>query len=454
MIHKYKYKDLYILLDINSRAVHVINEIVYDILDYEKDFITAKENLKTKYKEEELDKAIAEIQKLIDAGMLFAKDKIFAINSRFNKVPLIKAMCLHVAHDCNLKCEYCFASQGDFQGSKEMMSLDVAKKSMDFLVKMSGKRRNLEVDFFGGEPLMNFDVVKKTVAYARGLEKKHNKNFRFTLTTNGMLLSDDVAEFLNKEMDNVVLSIDGRRETNDLMRKTTNDKGSYDYIMPKFKKFVENRGNKSYYVRGTFTKFNLDFSEDVKHLADEGFKSISVEPVVSEPGLPYTIEEKHLDKILKEYEKLADSLESKYNGNDEYHFFHFDVNLKKSPCAIKQASGCGAGAEYVSVTPSGEIYPCHQFVGNTDFIIGNLEEGIIRGDIVSDFAKVSVFTKQDCKECWNKYYCSGGCHANAYNFNNDISIPYDIACSMQKKRVELAIYLAIKKMEVNNDKKT
>ncbi len=453
MIHKYKYKDLYILLDINSRSVHVIDEIVYDILDFEKDFEKAREQLKNKYDSSDIDMAIAEIQKLIDNGMLFAKDKIFNINQNFKKEPLIKAMCLHVAHDCNLKCEYCFASQGDFQGSKEMMSFEIAKKAMDFLVKMSGKRHNLEVDFFGGEPLMNFGVVKDTVNYARGLEKKYNKKFRFTLTTNGMLLNDDVSEFLNKEMDNVVLSIDGRKKTNDLMRKTVNDKGSYDYIMPKFKKFVANRGNKSYYVRGTFTKFNLDFSEDVKHLAEEGFKSISVEPVVSEPGLPYTIEEKHLEKILNEYERLADSLESKYNSNDSYHFFHFDVNLRKSPCAIKQASGCGAGSEYVSVTPSGEIYPCHQFVGNTDFIIGYLDRGITRDDIVSDFTKVNVFTKNECRNCWNKYYCSGGCHANAYNFNNDINIPYDIACSMQKKRVELAIYLAIKKMEIDNDKK-
>ncbi len=334
-----------------------------------------------------------------------------------------------------------------------MMSLDTAKKSIDFLIKMSGNRHNLEVDFFGGEPLMNFDVVKQTVAYARGLEKEHNKRFRFTLTTNGMLLTNKVSDFLNLEMDNVVLSIDGRKKTNDFMRKTINDKGSYDHIMPKFKKFVKNRGDKSYYVRGTFTKFNLDFSEDVKHLADEGFKSISVEPVVSEPGLPYTIEEKHLEKILNEYEKLADSLENKYNTNGSYHFFHFDINLKKSPCAIKQASGCGAGAEYVSVTPSGDIYPCHQFVGNEDFIIGTLKDGITRDDIVSDFAQVSVFTKEECKKCWNKYYCSGGCHANAYNFNNDIRIPYDIACSMQKKRVELAIYLAIKKMEADNGKK-
>ncbi len=445
MFHKYRYKDLNILLDANNGSIHLIDDVAFDLLDYD-DYKRAKVELSNKYTNEELEQAISEIEELKREGIFDSEDKVFNVFNNFTHKPVIKAMCLHVSHDCNLRCKYCFASQGDFKGAKELMDLDTGKKALEFLCKSSGNRRNLEVDFFGGEPLMNFEVVKKLVEYGRILEKEYNKNFRFTMTTNGMLLSDDVIDYLNENMDNVVLSLDGTRDTNDNMRPTINGKSSYDIIVPKFQKFVEKRGDKSYYIRGTYTAESINFCEDVVHMSELGFKSLSMEPVVSEPGLSYTIDESHLPVIYEQYEKLADEMISRKNTDRDFRFFHFEIDLEGGPCPIKKASGCGAGCEYISVTPKGDIYPCHQFVSDPSFLLGNLETGIVNPFLTNSFKNMNVFTKDDCQKCWAKYYCSGGCHANAYNFNQSLSKPYEIGCKMQRKRLEIAIYLKIREM--------
>ncbi|MDO4731462.1 MAG: thioether cross-link-forming SCIFF peptide maturase, partial [Clostridia bacterium] len=354
----------------------------------------------------------------------------------------IKSMCLNVAHDCNLRCEYCFASKGDFGGARELMSLDIGKKAIDFLIKYSGSRKNLELDFFGGEPLMNFDVVKQIVKYARQEEKKYNKNFRFTITTNGLLLDDDKIDFINKEMSNVVLSIDGRKEVNDKLRKTQNNKGSYDIIVPKFQKLVSTRGDKDYYIRGTFTKHNLDFVNDVIHFADLGFDQISIEPVVSDPKLDYSIKEEDLPKVFAEYEKLArEIINRKKSNTNPFNFFHFMIDLDQGPCVLKRLKGCGCATEYVAVTPNGDIYPCHQFVGEDEWIIGNLNNGTINNDIRDKFVNLNVFTKDACKKCWAKFYCSGGCAANGLKYENSIASCHSLSCELQRKRVECAIMI-------------
>ena len=433
------------VLDINSGAVHLIDEITYDVLDYYPEFSKEESILKLQlqhsYKRNEIEEVIEEIDHLIKEGLLFTKslntsqwkDKLN------NQEKVIKAMCLHIAHDCNLRCKYCFASQGDFQGERSLMSQEVGRKAIDFLIQNSGNRRNLEVDFFGGEPLMNFDVVKDIVTYARGKEREYNKNFRFTITTNATLLTEDKMEYINENMNNVVLSIDGNKNTNDFMRPIVNGKGSYDMILPKIRKMVKKRGDKDYYVRGTFTKYNLDFSKDVIHLVDEGFKEISMEPVVAEPEKDYAIKEEDLPIIFKEYENLAMKYLERNQGDHPFHFFHFNIDLSQGPCVYKRLSGCGAGNEYVAITPEGEIYPCHQFVGNEDFKIGDIFNGIERDDIQKQFKEAHVLNKDKCNNCWARFYCSGGCHANAYNFNEDIYIPYDIGCEIEKKRIECAL---------------
>lgn len=439
-IHKFHLNDRFIVLDVNSGAVHLVDEIVYDIIDEfeKKEEIVLIKEFSTKYSEEEVKEAINEIKQLRDNGILFS-EPVELGEIKYNEDNIIKALCLHVAHDCNLKCNYCFASQGDFDGEKLLMPLDVGKKALEFLVENSGNRRNLEVDFFGGEPLMNFEVVKKLVEYGEELEKKYDKNFRFTITTNGVLLDKEKMEYINEKMDNVVLSIDGRKEIHDNMRPTVSGKGSYDIITPKFLEFTKLRGDKSYYVRGTFTSKNIDFSEDVKFLKEEGFDIISMEPVVAEPENDYAILETHLEDILSEYERLSKYYIEKNKSEDGFEFFHFMIDLSQGPCFIKRVVGCGAGSEYLAITPEGDLYPCHQFVGNEDFKIGTLDEGIKRPEIVEKFKKSNVLTKEKCKECWAKFYCSGGCHANAYNFNKDIDIPYEIGCEMERKRVECAI---------------
>ncbi len=442
MIHVFNIKEMYFAIDTNSGLVHAVDKIIYDLLSDEKFKDEAKLNkLYDNFGEETVKEAVSEIEYLIDNNMLYTKDSNYA-----NKIkPAIKAMCLNMTHDCNLRCEYCFASQGTYNGEKAFLSYETGKKAFDFLVKNSGLRRNLEVDFFGGEPLMNFETIKQLVDYARTLEKNNDKHFRFTITTNGVLLDDEKINYINENMDNVVLSIDGRKDTNDKMRKTSNAKGSYDIIINNFKHFVENRGSKDYFVRGTYTSYNLDFSEDVKHLRELGFDKISVEPVVAMPEEKYALKDEHIEILKKEYEKLAEYfIESQKDNNKKFQFFHFNIELDGGPCIYKRSIGCGAGTEYIAVTPTGDFYPCHQFVGQENFIIGNVDEGITNENIVNKFKNVSVNEKPVCKDCWAKYYCSGGCHANAYNFNKDFNVPYNVGCELEKKRIECSIYIKAK----------
>ena len=383
-----------------------------------------------------------EMQELIAAEELFTKDSYEPYITDFAKRPtVVKALCLHIAHDCNLACQYCFAEEGEYHGKRELMSYEVGKKALDFLVANSGNRRNLEVDFFGGEPLMNFQVVKDLVAYGRSLEKEHDKNFRFTLTTNGVLLDDDIMEFANKEMGNVVLSIDGRKEVHDRMRPFRKGAGSYDLIVPKFQKFAESRHQDKYYVRGTFTHNNLDFSKDVLHLADLGFKQISVEPVVAQDTDSYAIREEDLPQLMEEYENLALEMVRRHGTEEDFNFFHFMIDLEGGPCVAKRLSGCGSGTEYLAVTPTGDLYPCHQFVGNTDFLMGNVDDGVVNTELRDEFKSCNVYAKEKCRECFARFYCSGGCAANSYNFHGDIHNAYDIGCALQKKRVECAIMI-------------
>ncbi|SJZ36204.1 uncharacterized protein SAMN02745973_00277 [Garciella nitratireducens DSM 15102] len=451
LIHKFNINNMYMVLDINSGAVHLVDKITYDILDYYPE-ISKKESiskLQDKYQRSEIEEVIQEIDRLIEDGLLFTKGlDISKWKEKLNnQEKAIKAMCLHIAHDCNLRCKYCFASQGDFQGERSLMSQEVGRKAIDFLIKNSGNRRNLEVDFFGGEPLMNFDVVKDIVKYAKEKEKKYNKNFRFTITTNATLLTEDKMNYINQNMNNIVLSIDGDKSTNDFMRPTINGKGSYDIILPQISKMVQKRRDKDYYVRGTFTKYNLNFSKDVLHLAEQGFKEISMEPVVTDPEKDYAITEEDLPVIFKEYENLAVKYLEREKGKNPFHFFHFNIDLSQGPCIYKRLSGCGAGNEYVAITPEGEIYPCHQFVGNEDFKMGNVFSGIKRNTIQKDFKEAHVLNKDKCNNCWAKFYCSGGCHANAYNFNKDIHIPYSVGCEMEKKRIECALMIQVHRLQ-------
>jgi len=444
VVHQYKNNGYNILLDVNSGSVHVVDDIVYDMIALYKE--KSKEEiilqLGKKYSESELNEAYDEISQLENEGVLFTKDSYKDYVFDFKKRPtVVKALCLHIAHDCNLACRYCFAGEGEYQGDKSLMSFEVGKKALDFLIANSGKRRNLEVDFFGGEPLMNFDVVKQLVEYGREQEKIHDKNFRFTLTTNGLLLNDDIMEFANKEMDNVVLSIDGRKQVHDLMRPSKNNKGSYDIIVPKFIKFANSRNQKKYYVRGTFTHNNLDFSKDVLHLADLGFEQISMEPVVSLPDEPYAIKEEDVKIICDEYDKLAKEMIKRNKDGKGFNFFHFMIDLSGGPCVAKRLSGCGSGTEYLAVTPWGDLYPCHQFVGDEKFLLGNVDEGIKKTDLVDEFKSCNVYAKEKCRDCFARFYCSGGCAANSYKFHGKLNDAYEIGCELQKKRVECAIMI-------------
>ena len=449
MVHQYKNNGYDIVLDVNSGAIHVVDDVTYDVIEmidqsqpesYARDEIVSA--LSGKYGREEVEEAIDEVQTLIDEESLFTKDTYENYIMDFKKRPtVVKALCLHIAHDCNLACQYCFAEEGEYHGRRALMSFEVGKKALDFLIANSGNRRNLEVDFFGGEPLMNWQVVKDLVAYGRGQEKLHDKHFRFTLTTNGVLLNDEIMEFCNKEMANVVLSIDGRKEVHDKMRPFRKGAGSYDLIVPKFRKFAESRHQDKYYVRGTFTHYNPDFSADVLHLADLGFKQISVEPVVAEPKEPYAITEEDLPQLFEEYDKLAAEMVRRHKEGDDFNFFHFMIDLEGGPCVAKRLSGCGSGTEYLAVTPWGDFYPCHQFVGNEKFLLGNVDEGIKNTEIRDEFKCCNVYAKEKCRKCFARFYCSGGCAANAYNFSGDICGAYDIGCELQKKRIECAIMI-------------
>lgn len=445
MIHQYKSNGYNIVLDVNSGAIHVVDDLVYDVielLEAGKTEDQVKDALTGKYEISQLAEALDECRELKESGLLFTEDIYENAIMNFKARPtVVKALCLHIAHDCNLACRYCFAEEGEYHGRRALMSYEVGKKALDFLIANSGNRRNLEVDFFGGEPLMNWQVVKDLVTYGREQEKLHNKKFRFTLTTNGVLLNDEVMEFCNREMANVVLSIDGRKEVHDYMRPFRKGKGSYDLVLPKFQKFAESRGQTNYYVRGTFTRNNLDFSEDVLHLADLGFRQVSVEPVVAQDTEDYALREEDLPKIFEEYDKLAAEMVRREQEGKGFTFFHFMMDLTGGPCVYKRLSGCGSGTEYLAVTPWGDFYPCHQFVGHEEYLMGNVDEGITRTDIVDEFRCCNVYTKEKCRNCFAKFYCSGGCAANSYNFHGTIQDAYDIGCELQRKRVECAIMI-------------
>lgn len=457
MVHQYKNNGYNIVLDVNSGSVHVVDDVVYDILAMmdeeasdrysESNFRRIAGELLEKYREEQVSEedlrdVFADLQELEENGTLFAKDVYQEGVIDFKKrQTVVKALCLHIAHDCNLACRYCFAGEGEYKGDRSLMSYEVGKKALDFLVANSGNRRNLEVDFFGGEPLLNFDVVKKLVEYGRQLEKTADKHFRFTLTTNGVLLNDEVIEFANKEMDNIVLSIDGRKDVHNHMRPFKNGTGSYDLILDKFKQVAESRKQMKYYVRGTFTHHNLDFVEDVLHLADEGFEQISVEPVVADPSEPYAIQPEDIPQICEGYDRLAKEMLKRKREGKGFQFFHFMIDLSGGPCVYKRLSGCGSGTEYLAVTPWGDLYPCHQFVGEEKFCLGNVDSGIVNTKLRDTFKLCNVYAKEECRNCFAKFYCSGGCAANAYHCHGDINKPYEIGCELQRKRVECAIML-------------
>ncbi len=457
MIHQYKNNGYHIIMDVNSGAVHVVEDVVYDAVALLSEKMPemetpgpvpkelqaqVREKLKADYSLQDIEDALSDIQELIDREELFTKDvyENYVVDFKKRKT-VVKALCLHIAHDCNLACKYCFAEEGEYHGRRALMSFEVGKKALDFLIANSGNRRNLEVDFFGGEPLMNWEVVKKLVEYGRSQEKIHNKNFRFTLTTNGVLLDDEIMEYCNREMSNVVLSLDGRREVNDRMRPFRKGAGSYDLIVPKFQKFAESRNQTNYYVRGTFTRNNLDFSQDVLHFADLGFKQMSIEPVVAASTELYAIQEEDIPKILSEYDKLAVEYINRKKEGRGFNFFHFMIDLQQGPCVAKRLSGCGSGTEYMAVTPWGDLYPCHQFVGQEKFLLGNVEEGITNTEIQDQFKLCNVYAKEKCRDCFARFYCSGGCAANSYNFHGSITDAYEIGCQMQKKRIECSIMI-------------
>ena len=443
MVHQYKSNGYNIVLDVCSGSVHVVDDLVYDIIaNYENHTKEQVMELLPSYDKDEVSEAYDEVTGLVEDGTLFTEDifKDYIIDFKKRKT-VVKALCINIAHDCNLACRYCFAGEGEYKGDRGLMPLDIAKKSLDFLVANSGNRVNLEVDFFGGEPLMNWDVVKQLVAYGREQEKLHNKNFRFTLTTNGVLLNDEVMEFCNKEMGNVVLSIDGRKEVHDHMRPFRKGAGSYDLIVPKFQKFAELRHQDKYYVRGTFTHYNTDFAADVLHLADLGFKQISVEPVVAPPTEDYAIREEDLPVIFEQYDILAREMIKREKEGRGFNFFHFMIDLTGGPCVYKRLSGCGSGTEYLAVTPWGDFYPCHQFVGQEDFCLGNVYEGVKKTETVNEFKKCNVYSKKECSQCFARFYCSGGCAANSYNFTGKINDVYEIGCKMQQKRIECALMI-------------
>ncbi len=456
MVHQFKLNGYNIVLDTCSGSVHVVDEVAYDVIEmYKKaEPETIIEAMLEKYKEvedvtrEDLLLCLEDIKKLEENGALYTPDEFENLAFDYkNNSKVIKALCLHVAHTCNLNCSYCFASQGKYQGNRALMTFEVGKQAFDFLIANSGTRKNLEVDFFGGEPMMNFDVVKQLVAYARSIEKEHNKNFRFTFTTNGVLLDEEVMDFLNKEMVNVVLSLDGRKEVNDHFRKNYAGEGSYDIIVPKFQRLVEKRGGKGYYVRGTFTHNNVDFTNDLFHMADLGFTELSMEPVVCPPEDPYALTEEDLPKLFEQYEILAKEMIKRKKEGRGFTFYHYMLDLKNGPCIYKRITGCGSGTEYMAVTPWGELFPCHQFVGNPDYSLGNIWDGVTRPEVQDEFRSCNAYARPDCKDCWAKLYCSGGCAANAYNATGSINGIYKYGCELFKKRIECAVMIQVAESE-------
>lgn len=451
-IHKFVQGGDFYVVDVNSGCVHLIDELVYDILGNDNALGSKEETLNRlsgKYSSEEIGEAYDEIRELEDEGSLFSEDlyRDIAMNSG-KEESFIKALCLNIAHDCNLRCRYCFADEGEYKGKRMLMSAETGKKAIDFVLKASGPRKNIEVDLFGGEPLIAFSTVREIVDYAKEAEKAYNKTIRFTMTTNATLLNDEIMEYLDKNMGNIVLSIDGRKEVNDYARPRYDGSGSYDSILPKIRKMVDMRSKgKLYYARGTFTRANTDFFEDVKHLAESGFDEISIEPVVLPAEHPLSIREEDLPQIFENYDKLFEEMARRHEEGSEFKFYHFNIDLQGGPCVYKRISGCGAGHEYVAVTPEGDIYPCHQFVGNEKFRMGSLESEELNMAIADEFKNAHIYNKPECEECWARFYCSGGCQANNYNFNGDMHIPYKLGCEMQKKRVECAIALKTRFME-------
>lgn len=421
MIHQYKAKGFNIVLDVYSGSVHLVDDLTYDIIENYDNLENVEAGLIEKYSisQADFDEALKDIESLKEDGQLFTEDSFKDLAIDVTKKPsFVKALCLNVAHTCNFTCDYCFAKGGKYHGPDAIMSKEVAKRAIDFLIENSGSHYNLDIDFFGGEPLMNLDLVKYTVDYARSLEDKYNKHFNFTLTTNGLLLNDETIDYLNENMKNVVLSLDGRPEVHDHFRKTLNGKGSFDIIVPKFQKLVEKRGDKEYYMRGTYTANNLDFTEDIKTYLDLGFKRTSLEPVVG--AGPYELKDSHLDKLYSEYEKLADMMIKSIDDDDKFIFYHYMIDLENGPCIHKRLSGCGSGSEYMAVTPTGDLYPCHQFVGNPDFVIGDVFKGVENKDLINEFKSCNCFSKEECRSCWASMYCSGGCAANNYNATGEI----------------------------------
>ena len=450
MIHKFKIHGTFIVVDVNSGAVHVLDETAYEILDYYKKLNKASimDKLSTKYGSNKVNEAYEEICELENSGQLYAEDPFEGYEFTSESEPVIKALCLHVAHDCNLRCKYCFAATGDFGVKRTLMSVETGKKAIDFIIKASGSRRNLEIDFFGGEPLMNFEVVKDVTAYAIEKGREFNKNFRLTLTTNALLLNEENKKFINEHIGNLVMSIDGREEVNDRMRFRVDGSGTYSTILPKIKDMADSRNQDRYYIRGTFTRENTDFSKDVLHLADLGFKQISIEPVVAGKDSGYDIREEDLPELLVEYENLAKEYVKRYKEGNGFNFFHFMMDLRQGPCAIKKLKGCGSGHEYVAVTPEGDIYPCHQFVGMDDFKIGNVNYGNdLNKKVIDRFKASNIMSNDACKVCWAKFYCSGGCAANAYQFGGGLGKPYKIACELEKKRVECSLWIKALEMD-------
>ena len=444
LIHRFKGEGSRIVLDINSGSIHLVDEVTWEILPLLEEGCSDEQIRRTlggRFEEAEIDSAIKECRILQEQRQLFTVDAYENAVDVFmqNRAPVVKALCLHVAHDCNLSCRYCFAGEGEYHGSRGLMSFETGRKALDYLIAHSGSRHNLEVDFFGGEPLLNWEVVKELVAYGRQQETKTDKRFRFTLTTNGVLLNDEIMEFCNREMGNVVLSLDGRREVHDHMRPFPKGAGSYDLIVPKFQEFASRRKDLPYYVRGTFTHYNLDFSKDVLHLADLGFKQISVEPVVAPPDADYAIREEDLPVLLEQYDLLTEEMIRREREGRGFTFFHFMIDLTGGPCVYKRLSGCGSGTEYLAVTPWGDFYPCHQFVGEDKFCMGNVDAGITQPQIRESFGSCNVYTRPACRDCFARYYCSGGCAANAWHLDGDIHGNYRIGCELQRKRVECAI---------------
>lgn len=456
MVHQYKLNGYNIVLDTCSGSVHCVDEVAYDIIDMYKsasadEIVSAmleKYAGRDDVTKEDVLQCIDDVKSLEEAGKLFSKDQYEGLAFDYkNNSKVVKALCLHIAHTCNLNCSYCFASQGKYQGERALMTFEVGKQALDFLIANSGTRRNLEVDFFGGEPLMNWEVVKQLVAYARSIEKEHNKNFRFTLTTNGMLIDDEIIDFLNAEMDNVVLSLDGRQEVHDRFRKDYAGKGSYEKIIPKFKRLVEKRGGKGYYMRGTFTHHNVDFTNDIFHMADLGFTELSMEPVVCAPDDPCALTQEDLPKVKEQYEILAKEMIKRRREGRPFTFYHYMLDLKNGPCIYKRITGCGSGTEYMSVTPWGELFPCHQFVGDPKYSLGDIWNGVKNTEAQDEFRSCNAYARPECKDCWAKFYCSGGCAANAYHATGRINGIYEYGCELFKKRIECAVMMKVAESE-------